>query len=224
MRKKFIKLCIFLILLNLNSISYAQTFGVKTGFSITHSTFKDFNKIDNIYFNTGLSLGVTAEFLINKNLFFETDISIIKKGYRYQGFSYFPVIDENTGELVYNHFYNKDKISPIFINIPLKMKIFFTNNKPKIFGVLGPYIGIGIGGKIKGKSIYNGVVDNYDIKIKYNSLGDRIDYGLNAGIGLEINSFQISTLYELGIANTYFENYFSLTLGYKFIDLKNKQK
>ncbi len=114
--------------------------------------------------------------------------------------------------------------SPLSLEIPINAIYKIGKDKTKVELFAGPYIAIGVSGKIKttglnneSKSIVYG--NNADADLK------RTDFGLNFGAGVEINNFQIKAQYELGLTNlnpdassimTYKSTVLGISLGYMF--------
>jgi outer membrane protein W len=72
--------------------------------------------------------------------------------------------------------------------------------------VFGPYVGIGLSGKMKGEVSIDGETTSQEIDIEWGSdiaSSDlkRMDFGLIIGAGVELNSIQIGLNYSLGLAN-----------------------
>jgi hypothetical protein len=217
---RIIVLSLFILIFNIKSFS--QTFEIKTGINL--STMLSKNDIETFseeyQMVPRLFLGVTADFPLTKLFSFETGLLFSSKGYKldtyysvpsYEG-EYFPIYDNRT----LNYF-----------EIPLSLKISANfKNLPFIF-TLGPYIGVGLNEKYT-ISVYNWEEGASERKSYSNQMGNesgwkRIDYGLQAGIGMEIQRIVIRLNYSYGLANISQDSsiksknrVIGLTLGYKF--------
>lgn len=95
----------------------------------------------------------------------------------------------------------KGSVNLLYIDVPLNAKASFDLGGAKLFVLAGPYAGFGITGKYKIKS--EGLSIEQDIEWGTDEESDlkRLDFGINAGVGVQINSFEISAGYGLGLAN-----------------------
>ena len=115
-----------------------------------------------------------------------------------------------------------DKIINLnYLVIPYCWKLSLDNGSVKVYCLGGPYLSFGLNGK------------SGDVKVNWKSDLKRFDFGLTAGIGIEIRSIQLGLSYDLGLSNLapneYYMNsldiknrVFGISLGYRFIEnLKN---
>lgn len=94
-----------------------------------------------------------------------------------------------------------------------------------LYGVLGPYAAIGINGKDI-IDIYSGGISErnvYKNQFDSNGLWKRLDYGLQAGAGIQFGKYVFELNYSYGLANISRHSphveknrIIGLTLGYKF--------
>ncbi|MEO7043830.1 MAG: porin family protein [Ferruginibacter sp.] len=112
--------------------------------------------------------------------------------------------------------YVKAKFNPYYIELPLNAQVKFplSGKKSSIFISAGPYIAVGVAGKIKTETNLLGSVTNTSSDIKfdnnspsqsgqpnsnYNEL-KRFDYGANFGAGIDFGHFILKAGYGLGLA------------------------
>jgi hypothetical protein len=147
-------------------------------------------------------LGVTTEFPLFKSFTFEPGILFSRKGYKIDIEDYAMF---QTGE--YLDMYENSVLN--YIDIPLSIKYTADIKKVKLHGVLGPYIGIGLSGKVSYKEYendgqggvdYMGIIE-YPGKMNSDGLWKRFDYGLQAGIGVEVDKIVARVNYSYGFAN-----------------------
>ena len=178
--------------------SYAQTFGVKAGLNLSNMLVEDDDDTysDDFKVNPGFHVGATAEFPITELFSFETGLLLSTKGFK--------VSEEETfmGETVKY----ESKLNLIYLDIPLTAKASFDLGGARIYGVFGPYIGMGLSGKSKFEITAMGETETEEEDIKLGSDEDeddvkRLDFGLTMGAGVEISSIQIGLSYGLGLAN-----------------------
>ena len=205
--KKFKLLLAAALILIFASEAYCQTFGIKAGLNLANMLAKDATGNFDTKTLTGFHLGATAEFPVSEQFSFETGLLLSTKGSK-----------ENYGDL------NTDgKYTITYLDIPLTPKVTIKANGIKYYGLLGPYLGIGLGGQV--------YMAGAGTKIKWgssvNSNGEylkQLDYGLNIGAGVEVNAIQVGLTYGLGLANIsgfaddtkIYNRVLSLSVGYRF--------
>jgi hypothetical protein len=184
--------------LTFTSESFAQKFFTKAGLNYSSQLFKSDIKSygEGISWKPGFSLGVTASIPITKILSLETGLSLQNKGYK-QNQKQGGALDVTDVKNIVNLYY---------LELPLDAKVLINIGKMNFFGVFGPYIGMGLWGKTKGNYLFRGepMTENKNINWGSNSVTDnytRLDFGLNAGVGIEYKSFQIGLGYGLGLLN-----------------------
>ncbi len=203
------------------STGLAQNIIIKAGPSFVNMKFKsDMSEEDiDTDIRTGYHIGIALETPISENLFFEPGLLVSTKGWTYK-------YEDND----YGYYSIKTTMSPVYIDIPLRAKSYFGNGKAKFYGALGPYVGIGVGGKTKYeiKDQFSKETDSEDIEWGSNEdedLLETLDFGLTAGAGVQIKSFQFELYYDLGLRNissykdgdTSIKNkVFGISVGYLF--------
>lgn len=109
--------------------------------------------------------------------------------------------EESQGESV------EYKLNTYYLDIPLALKASHDlGNNLKMFGAIGPYLGLGITGKIKASGRYQGATISAEEDIKWGNMQyeddmKRLDMGMTFGAGLEVNNLLFSISYDLGLAN-----------------------
>jgi len=167
--------------INLN----AQTFGIKGGLNLSNTLEKDNTQTYNDKMLPGIHLGATIGIpLSGESIFLEPGILFNMKGSKWQETNY-----SETYVLYY-------------LDIPLNLKVVFGSNKIKVYGTLGPYIGVGLSGK---DSWTNDAVKGSET-IKWgndanNDFLKRLDYGVGIGAGVIFSRVLVGIGYDLGLAN-----------------------
>lgn len=205
----------FIFIISTTPTCYTQTYGVKAGLNLANMSFKENSgsSIDNKMI-LGFHIGATAEFPIQDMYSFETGLLLTSKGTKVSS-TYSGVKYETT-------------FKPIYLEVPLTAKGNFEVSGKKVYGIFGPYLGVGIGGKIKTE----GSSSNSE-SIKWGSGSSntlkRLDYGLTIGGGIDIETIQVGISYGLGLANIASESsdgvkihnrVFQISVGYKLGSLK----
>ena len=196
--KNLIKICIFALLLTSGTESFAQIFGLRAGLNLSNLLIKDDEDIysENFKMNPGFHFGPTIEvpfsetFSFESGLLFSTKGAMAKESESYMGSSY----------------EYKEKIHLYYLDIPLTAKVTYEAGGLKVFGTFGPYVGLGLSGKIKSEYTEDGntETDTDDIKFGSDENEDdlrRPDFGLTIGAGIGIKSFEVGLNYNLGLAN-----------------------
>jgi len=192
------KMLIVIIAITMAKESYAQIFGIRAGLNLSNMLDKDDEGTNSNDFKMkpGFNVGPTVEFPINEMVSFESGLLLSTKGFKY---------DEKGTDGGETYEYNV-KSNLLYLDIPLTAKAHFDVKAAKIYGAFGPYIGIGLSGKVKSEDTSMGQTDKSDETIKWGSDKEnddlkRLDYGLTLGAGVLINSIQIGLSYDLGLAN-----------------------
>jgi hypothetical protein len=165
--------------------------------------------VDEFKMKPGFNAGVTVEFPTKD--WFSIDMSLIlsTKGCK--------TIHKSVT------FNDKGTRNLVYLDIPLTAKTYFNAGGAKIYGAFGPYIGIGLGGKwdeIETNNFSGGTISSSSNA--FDGL-NKLDFGLTAGVGVSIYSFQIGLSYGFGLSdissdsNVIIRNSVSgISLGYIF--------
>jgi opacity protein-like surface antigen len=209
-----------IVLISLFSLNgNAQTFGLKAGLSLSNMLDKDDDETysKDYKMNPGFHLGATVEVPLNEFLSFESGLLFTTKGTKYE--------EEIMGADL------KAKVNLSYLDIPLTLKAFHDlGGGLKMYGAVGPYVGVGIGGKVKGTIEYQGETETNEEEIKWGGDEDeddlkRLDMGLTFGGGVEINLITLGISYDLGLSNiSSYQDYGStsknrvlkFSVGYRF--------
>lgn len=196
--KNLAKLIIVIIAFTMSSELFAQKFAVKAGLNLSNMLIKEDGETysDDFKMRTGFHVGATVDFPINDMFSFETGLLLSTKGFK--------MSEEETYEgETYTY---EEKLNLLYFDIPLTAKVSFDAGGAKIYGLFGPYLGMGLTGKWKYEATYAGETDSEEEDVEWGSDEEsddlkRLDFGLTMGAGVEISSFQIGITYGLGLAN-----------------------
>ena len=201
--------------LNLSNVNNKYDGEVASGESKSYYEY-DFKK--RVGFNIGLiyDWGISESFYIQPGLYFTTRGAKIKESeedYKYE---------------------EKWKLNYLQIPILASYRIALTDNVKWHINA-GPYLAVGVGGKVKWEETYDGDTDKGDYKAFGTADEDsdkekgglkRFDAGLSFGTGVSINKFYIGLTYDLGLVNAAdkdtWKDYkmrnrnFSIGVGYNF--------
>jgi len=172
------KLIIFIavaVLFTYSADSFAQTFGVRGGLNMTNMLSKSDAHTADLKAIVGFHIGGTAEFEITDMFSFETGLFLMTMGFK------------NEGELV------DYKTNLLYLNIPITAKARYELDNFSLYGLFGPYIGLGLSGKNNSVDIEWGSGDSDNLK--------RFDFGWTIGAGVEYEAFMAGLSYNLGLAN-----------------------
>jgi outer membrane protein W len=192
--KILLKLLSIVVVLTLSAESYAQIIGVKGGLNLSNMIMKDDESTysDDFKMTPGFHVGPTAEFPISDMLSFETGLLLSTKGFK---------MEESGDGYEYSGNFNL-----FYVDVPLTVKAAYDVGSFKVYGAVGPYVGVGVSGKTKYKITYGGESQTDTEVVEWGSDPDtddlkRLDYGAVVGAGVEINAIQIGATYGLGLAN-----------------------
>ena len=217
--KNILKLFVAILAISATSSLNAQQFGIKGGVNLANLLAK--NDTDGTYSEDfksllGFHAGVTVDFPINDLLSFQTGALLSQKGYKIEE------EDKVLGAAL------KASSSIMYVDIPLHLKASFGVGGLKVYGLAGPYIGIGLSGKDKTELTIAGQTTKKEEDITFGSEKEdvkRLDYGLSVGAGIEINHITLGATYNLGLAsvsnitedsNKVNTRVFQVSVGYKF--------
>ena len=193
--KNVIKISIVLFLMILTSASFAQTFGIKTGFTLSDMVIKidGENLGEEFKMKPGFHVGGTVDFGISDVFSIETGLTFITKGTRWKESESYMGEDYETSL----------NINLYYLDIPVTAKVSIPAGNTKIYLEAGPYLGIGLVGNTVTKMSYNGETEKEKETIEWgeDDFLKRLDYGLRFGAGVVVNSFLIGASYDLGLAN-----------------------
>lgn len=226
---------LLLLLLVLPLISFSQGFGIKAGVNFSNMTLEEkvtYNDGDtatekvNGKSNPGIYLGINYDIELSDALFLELGAAYSQKGLK--------VVEED------DEYKYEEKINLSYIEIPFQLKYLAELDDFNVFGMIGPYVGYGIGSKISWEE-----TDDTEIESGESSesvFGDDkskhwlkpLDIGLSIGAGFNINNLELGLNYGMSLSNSSLygnETYegikyddiaknkvFSITLGYRFGD------
>lgn len=174
-------------------VSRAQTFTVKAGFSMADMKEKgDGMLVPDYDMKPGFHAGVAADIPLNNFLSIEPALLYSNKGAKYKG------------DILGSDF--DAKVNLHYLDIPVNFKVFTQmDGGLRIYAAAGPYMGIGLAGKVKTKISEQGIEETENEKVKWGSGDDnmlrRLDFGTTFGAGVEVKQLQIGLSYDLGLAN-----------------------
>lgn len=221
--KHLTKVFVIAILVAFASESFAQVnFGVKAGLNLANLTVKDNDNTysDDFKSKLGFQVGPVVEFGFNDMISLETGLLLSTKGHKI----------EDSGSNFGIDWESKQSLNIMYLNIPINARAGFDVGGMRIYGAVGPYIGVGLSGKAKGEYTVDGETETDDESIEFGSDEEesdlkRLDYGLSVGAGAVFGAFEVGLNYDLGLANLspYTDNgakinvkVFSLTAAFKF--------
>jgi hypothetical protein len=153
--------------------------GYMIGLNLSTMTLKISGKSFEPEIMTGIHVGRIIEVPLRGNFTLQSGLLFSAKGSVYK---------TDTAEF---------SVSPVYVEIPVKIVYSIGSDAVKISLLAGPYFACGIGGNKESggelKKISFGSDENRDLRL--------FDIGLNFGAGLIIKGLLISAQYELGLAN-----------------------
>jgi hypothetical protein len=192
--KNFTKFSMILLISLFCIQTNAQTFGLKAGLNLSNVLEKDDDGTysDDYKMNPGFHVGGAIDVPISEVFSFESGLLLTTKG--------FQIEEEDMGFIL------KGKANLYYLDIPLTLKASYALLEGvKIFGAVGPYVGIGLSGKTKVSYEFMGEEESQEENVEWGSDEEnnlkRLDMGATFGGGIEINSIMLGISYDLGLAN-----------------------
>ncbi len=210
------KICLLIVLCFVGISIHAQVqWGVKAGVNMSKWSQQDANIADPethaiMYYAeddyaVGFSVGGTMNYQFNKSFSLQPELLFSLLQSNFKGELHNSDFGTEKSVIRYQNFY-------LQLPVNLKYSIELSNNN-SVQLLAGPYIGYGLFGGV----FFNG--ENVNSKIF--DFTDRLDYGLNFGLGYEINhKYTINASYLLGLKeiNPLDSKWssFQLSVGYLF--------
>ncbi|MGF1638120.1 MAG: porin family protein [Cyclobacteriaceae bacterium] len=203
--KNILKIFIFGIVLTMTTNVFAQTYGVRAGLNLSNVLYKLGDVEDSRYnMNPGFHVGATVDIPISGIFSFESGLMFSTKGYKHSFEGLF--VNE---EGISQNGKIETTMNLYYLEIPLTAKASFDIGGAKIYGLFGPYLGLGLSRKINEKVTMDTDTETHKSKYSWPSEENggykRLDYGLVFGAGVEIKAFQIGVNYGLGLANLHYK-------------------
>jgi hypothetical protein len=224
------KLFRWIIILCVSSSAVAQQGQVRGGINLSNVTVSSDGRVDESSQLRAFQIGVLFDISIASPLYLQTGILYTGKG----------ALVEHGVKGTDGYF--RQNFNPYYLEVPLTVLVKTPPKGFRVFAGAGPYLGIGIAGKVKTEGQLAGVGYSFEKNVKYSSddpstlsqeegtgLGvvKRFDYGINATAGVEGASMTLGVSYGLGLAKlqsganspTDDSNKYRLwqfTLGFKF--------
>lgn len=218
--KNLLKLLVLVIAFAMTTQSYAQL-RVKAGLNLSNMVVADDDDSydDDLESNPGFHVGVTTEVPLSDLFSFETGLILSTKGYK----------TSDEGSILGIDYKSESNLNLLYVDIPLTAKVKAEVGGANIYGVFGPYVGVGLSGKGTSETTVLGDTETDENDVEWGSDENdddfkRLDFGLLVGAGVEIKSVQVGLTYGLGLANVspYSDNGYSanhrvlgVSLGYK---------
>lgn len=207
MMMKFLNFCILFCLLSCTAS--AQNSRLQAGLNFANVSITDDGKVDDAKMLTSFHVGLITALELSEFLYLQSGVVFTGKGSKTQ---------KGT---VGSANYSKATSNPYYIEVPLNLlfKIPLSGGKrtseTRFFIGAGPYLAVGVGGKMTNEGSILGVGYNNERSIEFS--GDdpttldyeegagfgilkRFDYGLNGTAGIEGRSIVLAINYGLGLA------------------------
>ncbi len=175
-------------------------FGVRAGLNFANVG----GDADGADARVGFHVGGVADIQFHEYFYFQPGLMITTKGYK-----------TSKGEW-------DTKARPTYLELPLMLSFGYPiNSDLKIRANVGPYLAMGLLGKIK-------TDDDSDDYFGDEGIAKRFDFGLGFGAGVDFKQYYIGIAYDLGLINTWdltspagdelkvTNGAFMITLGYNF--------
>ncbi|WP_372650168.1 porin family protein [Draconibacterium sp.] len=176
---------------------FAQTIGIRAGYTLSDLFLEEDGESasENFSMRSGFHLGPTFEWDINEGAGIETALLLTTKGIK---------LDESESfeGITYS---SEAEVNLWYLDMPVYGKLYADVGQTRIYGMAGPYIGIGLNGKAKMEESGGGenYSDEWDIAWGDSEDDDlkRLGLGLAVGGGIEFNSFLFEFTSHFGLNN-----------------------
>ena len=193
--------------------SFAQTFRIIGGLNLSNMLVKDEEDTysDDFKMKPGFHIGATVEFPLSNVLSLSTGLLIDTKGF---------TTKEEGQDWV-----TKEKLNLYYLDIPIVLKAANEfDSGVKIFGLIGPYIGVGLSGKVKEEYEYQGQKETFEGDVEWgNDVNEdylrRFDSGLTFGGGVEVKAILFGISYDLGLYNVLPDNDYGIKMKNRVLKL-----
>ncbi len=197
------KLFAILLIVGIVSSAQAQLFYAQGGLNLANITKNGDGDTEDNNILSSFNVGVMGRFGLSETIDIETGLLLTGKGAKAE--TYF-----NNG-----NDYVKAKFNPLYVELPVNLVLNVPmSNTTKLFFNAGPYVAVGVGGKSKLETKFGPIESSSSSDIKFSNddpfTSDeedaaydrlkRFDYGLNAGVGLDLRSFIIKANYGFGLS------------------------
>jgi len=181
-------------------------FYLKGGVNFANISVSSNGSVNNANTLTTFNVGFIGDIPLASMLSLQTGLYLNSKGAKTE--SYF---DDND----HTHDFDKLKFNPLYIELPASLVLKFPmDESSRFFAGAGPYVAMGVGGKVKGTQNFGGVTTVYEQNIKFNDDDPttpgqedagvtklrRFDYGVNFLAGFEFQRYMLGLNYGLGLA------------------------
>ena len=187
-----------------SAISNAQSARLVGGVNLANVSVTDNGRVDDANMLTSFRLGIIGDLPIAGIVSFQPGILYTGKGSKVQ--------NGNEGDVGYF----KQTFNPTYIEVPMNF-VFKTPavKSTRFFAGAGPYLAIGVAGKVKTQRNFGVGATETERSIKFSNddpttfneeegtgfgVLKRFDYGLNGTAGIEGKSLVLSVDYGLGLA------------------------
>ncbi|MDI6832578.1 MAG: porin family protein [Bacteroidales bacterium] len=209
---KKINLVIVIILsfiLSIDAFSQNLSLGAKGGLNLSNMIVKydDETLSDDFKMLAGFHVYPFVEYSFSDLFAIDAGLNFQSRGYSFEG------------DIV------KGRYTTLYLDIPINAKFNFDLGSVKLFCNVGPYVAFGIGGTVYTETNIGSLTTTARRDIDWGDDLKSTDFGLNIGVGLDINNFIVGLNYGGGIANLYnihdydnraYNYVLSLSIGYKF--------
>ena len=167
--------------------------GVRGGFTLTQMSIDMDAKY--LKMKPGFQIGVVGVYALSDAFSVQSGILYATQGCK---------VDAKTN-FSHTQLETKGTFNLNYIQIPVHAQYKIDLGGAKLLLQAGPYLGYGLGGKMKLTNLMDGVENKDDIKIKMGSGKDKpyrsFDFGLGAGAGLQFGSLQVALGYQMGFVD-----------------------
>ncbi|MDR0726211.1 MAG: PorT family protein [Prevotellaceae bacterium] len=193
MRKIFLLLFCVLLAVGVNA---QIRYGVKAGGTFSNISEKyNGEKISEFKLGVGFNLGGVLEYSFSESFALQPELLYVMNNIKPK--------EEEEGV--------SSRMELQFIQLPINLKYKMGTENLKFYVTAGPYVGYAVSAKLKAESEgISGAVDLFEwdeFKAKH------LNFGIGAGLGIEVSKFTVGVGYQHGLANLTGVDQVSIKLG-----------
>ncbi len=179
-------------IMTVTSLSAQNSWGIRAGTNLAKWRSSDKEVTEGQKMSAGLLISVPLELGVSNMFAVQIEPSFIQKGTKLD-------LNETAGGTSYSA---KGRLTVNYLELPVLAKLKFGKSETRFHALFGPSLGYAASGRSKGTSTINGKTTEYNEKVTFGKDDyPRLDFALNAGIGVGFGAFGFDVRYALGLKN-----------------------
>ncbi|GEM_PF-3000335 len=182
--------------------SYGQQIYLNGGVNISRLNQQKDNYNGQSFFRPGFHVGSAIEIDLNNNFYFTPGIQFSLKREKSEYHYFVPDFEDPTVSTT-NTYRFENFLNEYYLEIPMTVKFRFIVDDINFYALAGPYINLRLFDTSTSGFFVNeeptDIENTFDLENAIEEkFVNRLDYGMNAGLGIEMKSFTIQASYDYG--------------------------